>query len=324
MIKEMQAEDEELGLGTATVPADETAPVASTSRSPSPEPAAASAHDTDAQLAASLHAGLAGLDGAPPSASGSDHSATESEAELVRPKKGKKGGTAVKKNQPPPGAVFDSDEEEAALAARRKGKRGGRTAGPTPLDEVELDGDGGREEDLGGMGGKGKKGRRAKGKGSAKPTPVASGAATPVPPVGEGEAGEGAEEGADAEAGVQPEPEMSKKDKRRVKEAAKKAAAASGTSSVAAGAVDAEFVSLSLPPTGPPDPARSSAFPPREADSVHSPSLLSRAQSCNVCSSAFPSRSKMFDHIKATGHALADGQDVMGFGGKKAGKKGRK
>jgi len=47
-------------------------------------------------------------------------------------------------------------------------------------------------------------------------------------------------------------------------------------------------------------------------------------QSCNVCSSPFPSRSKLFDHIKATGHALADGQDVLAFGGKKAGKKGRR
>ena len=48
------------------------------------------------------------------------------------------------------------------------------------------------------------------------------------------------------------------------------------------------------------------------------------SQSCNVCSAPFPSRSKLFDHIKATGHALADGQDVLAFGGKKAGKKGRR
>ena len=58
----------------------------------------------------------------------------------------------------------------------------------------------------------------------------------------------------------------------------------------------------------------------------HADLCSSRApvQSCNVCSSPFPSRSKLFDHIKATGHALADGQDVLAFGGKKAGKKGRR
>ena len=240
LIKEMQAEDEELGLGAATSAAA-TPRIASTSRSPSPAPSAADAHDTDAQLAASLNAGLDGLDGA--AASSSDHSATESEEEeVVRPKKGKK-GKAVKRNQPPPGAVFESDQEEAALAARRKGKRGGRGAGPTPLDVLVVDGEEEGEEDLGGMVSKGKKGRRAKGKGSVKGTPAGSGVATPMPPAEGEDGGEQAEGGAVADEAIPAVAEMSKKEKRRAKEAAKKLAAANGANATTTGAAESEFVS---------------------------------------------------------------------------------
>ncbi len=37
---------------------------------------------------------------------------------------------------------------------------------------------------------------------------------------------------------------------------------------------------------------------------------------CNVCGDSFPSRTKLFDHVKAEGHALAEPQ--AGKGGKKA------
>jgi len=30
-------------------------------------------------------------------------------------------------------------------------------------------------------------------------------------------------------------------------------------------------------------------------------------QSCNVCKQAFPSRTKLMDHVRDSGHALADG-----------------
>lgn len=42
---------------------------------------------------------------------------------------------------------------------------------------------------------------------------------------------------------------------------------------------------------------------------------------CNVCKSGFPSRSKLFDHINATGHALAESLSQIGGGGKRGKRK---
>ncbi|GAA5964259.1 hypothetical protein JCM3765_002789 [Sporobolomyces pararoseus] len=76
------------------------------------------------------------------------------------------------------------------------------------------------------------------------------------------------------------EEEMSKKDKRRAREAAKKEAASKGSQ-----------------------------------------------VSCNVCQESFPSRSKLFNHINDTGHALAEGFSLLdggaggGVGKKKRGKR---
>ena len=90
------------------------------------------------------------------------------------------------------------------------------------------------------------------------------------------------------------EPQISKKDKRRAKEAAKKAAAATAQQA----------------PAGDSDAS-------------------GKAEACNVCSEVFPSRGKLFTHIKSSGHALAAspgrGDGKIGtqreMGGKRKGKR---
>ncbi|GAA6006648.1 hypothetical protein JCM11491_003131 [Sporobolomyces phaffii] len=287
LIKEMQEEDELLGLDTAEPPPPIHDPVASTSRSPSPT------------LSAQLDVDLSTL------------SVADQDDDWVPPplsskkKKDKKKSRKVLSSVPVSddddllddetstrglGEAEDEDEFDGGGVAsmkknRKKGKARGKKAVPLDLevdreDDVEhktLAGleskrlDSGDEDLATGGGKRGKKGKR-------RGVTNTSGASTPSTILRDGaepQAEGGGAGAADPEEGIL-EAEMSKKDKRRAKEAAKKAQAMSGAQ-----------------------------------------------VSCNVCSEVFASRSKLFNHINDTGHALAEGAASVGPGsGKK--KKGKR
>ncbi|GAA5927401.1 hypothetical protein JCM3775_002536 [Rhodotorula graminis] len=175
----------------------------------------------------------------------------------------------------------DGDGLAASAAAAAAGPGLGLGLG-TPLDSSDEEWRAGG----GGKGGKGKKGRKGKGGGGAASagaggaatrSGTASGAATPAPAAQDVEAdgGRRAQGGVDDD-GEEDGPGMSKKDKRRAKEAARKAGGAG-------------------------------------ADTV-----------CNVCSEPFASRTKLFQHIADTGHALAESGGGGTSSGKASKKKGRR
>lgn len=221
----MQLDDIELGLNSTSTSTNAPTPLraaTSTPRSPSPT----------ADLAQNLTALNVDLTSDVEDFTSGDDEEEEQEEEEVPLAKSKKKNK--RRKAPPPLSTFvslapssdeDGDEDISHHGMARKGRKGkkGKSGGalgtpavaaePTLVEEQE------REQEV-----KGKKSRRAKGKGK---TPVPSGAATPVVVEGEqkvvaGEAqpGFGAEE---REEGVE-EAEMSKKDKRRLREAAKMAA----------------------------------------------------------------------------------------------------
>ncbi|KAM0751724.1 hypothetical protein T439DRAFT_379820, partial [Meredithblackwellia eburnea MCA 4105] len=298
LIKEMQEEDEQLNLsGQPAEDVEDEAPVASTSRTPSPSPSDPENVPADDQeeLVRNLARGLAGVKLDPNSAQTSDNEEEEEEDTTLSTSKtarGKKNKTNKKKVHERFGAEeqehgAEDDVFEAAGMAKRsrraKGKGKARSGLGTPVigdeddEEVPVGLRGVMDSDDDDFPVKGKKGRRAKkGKGAA-----GSGVATPVhvvdeeQPAGDQDENEGVE-------GIKRDPEinggdddpepMSKKDKRRAKEAAKKLESGGGD------------------------------------------------LKCNVCSTSFQSRTKLFNHIKDTGHALAEGIDpevVGGKGGKK-------
>ncbi|GAA5836304.1 hypothetical protein JCM11251_001458 [Rhodosporidiobolus azoricus] len=298
LIREMQLEDAELGLGSTTNP-----PTASTSRSPSPSPSASPSESDAATLAESLADLSVSVASAPPAAQ-------DDEEEAHRPRSGKKG-----RRKAASAPVSDEEEDDfaaAGMAARGggrkknkgKGKKGFPAAGPAfpDDDDEEIDGEEGRLPPLGaaldssdddwrggggGKGKKGKKGRKAKA-GGATESGGKSGTASPAPPLttaersaaedeerqGEAEKQSVNDEEAELAAAGEDEP-LSKKDKRRAKEAAKKAAAKGGVEEIR----------------------------------------------CNVCTATFVSRTKLFQHIQDTGHALAEQAGGGGAGKKKKGKR---
>lgn len=93
-------------------------------------------------------------------------------------------------------------------------------------------------------------------------------------------------------------PELSKREKRRMKEAAKKA---SGTST--------------------PGEVRKYWIHYPESTAVKESDIGTFKQSCNVCGATFPSRSKLFDHIAEEGHAAAREVTSKGKASSKKGKK---
>ncbi|TCD62894.1 hypothetical protein EIP91_006251 [Steccherinum ochraceum] len=97
-----------------------------------------------------------------------------------------------------------------------------------------------------------------------------------VPPISDPQ-GVASAAGSEDEVSIPAKTEMSKRDKRRAREAAKKA----------------------------------------QGDSTAGKLI------CNVCATQFDSRTKLFAHISATGHAAAQQVDTQRSGGKKNGKKGR-
>ncbi|GAA6020721.1 hypothetical protein JCM10207_001999 [Rhodosporidiobolus poonsookiae] len=308
LIREMQLEDAELGLGgggggedAAASPPASSSPSSSRSASPTPSPSAAAAlADSLADFSVASQ---------PTSAAADEDEEVEDEDEPVRPKPGKKG--RQKAAAAAAAALVASDEEADDLApgmaarGRKKAKGKGKKGFPVAGFGDELDGadegegaecapvlsapvlDSSDDDWRGGAKGKkGKKGRRAKAGGGVG-SKVPSGAATPAraraavededeapePAGGEEDAKVDTAPTAAGGAEVEEDEPLSKKDKRRAKEAAKKAAAKGGVEDI----------------------------------------------KCNVCGDAFMSRTKLFQHITDTGHAAAEGT----AGGKK-GKKGRR
>ncbi|KAL8277590.1 hypothetical protein RQP46_010022 [Phenoliferia psychrophenolica] len=312
LIKEMQLEDEELELSVPpgpTLATDDHAPspppTASSSRSASPTPSnPTSDYHTAAPspiplyqetLVQDLARNLADVQ--LPSLS-PDDPPSESAPPSKKKTRGGKGKNVGGGIDTPPAYEYAREEEDEldgvvgmarkGRRAKGKGKGNGSSGVATPVLEEPADVDSAEVEDLDEGFGKPKKSRRAKGKGKA-----ASGTATPVPPA----AVEGAEDdkGAPASPNLAVDPvgetpvapasaaakedegsddganEMSKKDRRRAKEAAKKLESASGAGDLR----------------------------------------------CNACKTDFPSRTKLFNHIKETGHAQAEVQVVEGKGGKK-------
>lgn len=308
LIREMQLEDEELGLGTSSAghtPAvgdnsEPAPPVTSTSRSPFPS----RNNFATAKDAAALAESLANLD--------------------LSTNGGKRGGD---------GARSDDDEEEAdwsvptAASTKKSKKKQRKKAQIVPGfddDDGDVPGDSGRVNDVDltdviGMAPPGGRRKTKKGKGrqgardgdnvagamsvpdqagndgkEARSTPVKNGisrsrARSPTlpPPHADLEEEDGPEATPDVDDSDPDEAksttQLSKKEKRRLKEAAKKA--------TASGAGATEEVR------------------------------------CNVCSESFPSRSKLFQHINDTGHALADGAaggQMKASGGGARRKKGKR
>lgn len=235
----MQLEDEELGLGDAT--SDPEQPLASTSRSPSPSPSA-----TSEQRASDLAKDLAGfkVTSTNPVDAQEQENEEDEEEELSQQGKKKKGGKR-RKAQPTFEALPTDDEapedDFAHLGMAKKGRKGkgkGRSGAATPLevDEPTTEPVAAVEEEEALPASGGKKSRRAKGKGKASgtATPLSVGeeddASLATPKLAEGDGEEGTKSTkTDARAAVVEgidESEMSKKDRRRLKEAARKAGAA--------------------------------------------------------------------------------------------------
>ncbi|GAA6041411.1 hypothetical protein JCM8097_005237 [Rhodosporidiobolus ruineniae] len=316
LIREMQLEDAELGLGG--VDPSSLPSTASTSRSPSPSPSAstssphASSPSPDRVAAEKLANDLVGF-----SVSASPAAIDEEEEEdLPRPKVGKKAKKARRQQAQPvrlPEEEDDEEEEDVELpvpAAAKKGKKakskgkGKRRQGLPELDA--LDDDVGEEDadetatlapaPLGGaldssdeewrMGGggrgkKGKKGRKGKASASGPASGKTSGAATPsAPPADEDEGAEDVPPPATATAAADEDiDEAGREMSKKDKRRAKELARKEGAKS--------------------------------RVDEIK----------CNVCATTFVSRTKLFQHIEETGHALADGQGGGGGGKKKKGKR---
>ncbi|GAA5954121.1 hypothetical protein JCM8115_003316 [Rhodotorula mucilaginosa] len=319
LIREMQLEDEELGLGTSSAAGHTPAvgddseaapPVASTSRSPSPSP---SRHKiATAKDAAALAESLADLDlsthGGGDGARSDDDDDDDDEANWTAPtaaptKKSKK--KQRKKAQIVPGFDDNDDDDEvlgdsgpvsdvdltdvigmAPSGGRRKNKKGKGRQGARVASGAAAEGD---DDVAGAASVSDQAGAEDE---EARSAPVKKGisrsrARSPtLPPPGAGlEEGDGREpslgvDGSDADE-AKSSTQLSKKEKRRLKEAAKKATASGGGGA---------------------------------AEEVR----------CNVCSESFPSRSKLFQHINDTGHALADGAAGAGGGGGPRRKKGKR
>ncbi|KDE07297.1 hypothetical protein MVLG_02517 [Microbotryum lychnidis-dioicae p1A1 Lamole] len=266
LIKEMQEEDEALGLGRAEEAGQENVgeeedldddegedgdspPIASTSRSPSPT--SSLAEDVAAFNLASTN---------DPEADGEVPLPTK-----TKKKKRRKVATATSMDE----IILDEPDLDTLGIAKKskKGKKKGQSGISTPfqmdavsdLEEYEALGKQVKEVLLP-SGGKTQEGRRGRGKGKEA---KGSGSSTPAEGGGMSTPTESRGAKEDLELAMAEEAEMSKKDKRRLKEAAKKAG--TGTE-----------------------------------------------EKCHVCSVAFPSRTKLFDHIKVTGHALAEGPAPTG------------
>lgn len=114
------------------------------------------------------------------------------------------------------------------------------------------------------------------------------------------------EEGEPGTAAPQRPPELSKREKRRAREAAKAARAE------AEGMAAVKEVSTRNPP---------SAYETRGTGELM---LGGDVQHCNVCKAEFDSRTKLFAHIKVTGHAAATPLDESRASGTKKGRKGKR
>lgn len=332
----MQLEDEELGLGTSSAghtPAvgddlEPAPPVASTSRSPSP-----SRHKLPtAKDAAALAESLADLD---LSTNGADRGGdgarsdddNHDEVDWTAPtaastKKSKK--KQRKKAQIVPGFDDNDDDDEvlgdsgpvsdvdltdvigmAPSGGRRKNKKGKGRQGARVASGAAAEGD----DDVAGAASV--PDRAGAEDEEARSAPVKKGisrsrARSPTlpPPGADLEEGDGREpslgvDGSDADE-AKSSTQLSKKEKRRLKEAAKKATANGG----GGGATEVVVRALSYSVF---DLAPGFSFADLVFLFFYCALISGDGQKCNVCSESFPSRSKLFQHINDTGHALADG-----------------
>ncbi|POY75054.1 hypothetical protein BMF94_2030 [Rhodotorula taiwanensis] len=318
LIKEMQLEDEELGLGGASnartpeSDEDDLEPVASTSRSPSPDPASPGSRPrATAAEAAALADSLADLDLSQPA---TGEAALDFDDAPI-PKRSKK--KQRKKAQIVPG--FDDDEDF-------EGGSGGTATPELPRgDDVDLD-------DVVGMAPSGGR-RRKKGKGRQADFFAdldGSGAgqdddeAVEVPvPLGLGRSGVGLDSSDEDRPSLR-----NARGKKKGRKAKQTPLAESRTPTTG----DEARVE-----TAPADTARGdleqvdepSALGDKELSKKEKRRLKEAAKKagpgddfvCNVCSESFPSRSKLFQHIDVTGHALAESAAAAGSGGKGGGRK---
>lgn len=311
----MKLEDEELDLSAApaTLDADHAPsppPTASSSRSNSPTPSEASSHhsSTSPEMQEALVKDLARnlADVQLPDAA--VVAAVDKDDAPAPGKKKTRGGKSRNAGISTPDEV-DEDELAGVIgmarkSRRAKGKGKGGSGVATPVEPTPAGDD--EAEDLDDGLGKAKKSRRAKGKGKG------SGTSTPLPVDVDVPVDTPKSSAADAETPPAPTStsvpvakkpddqsdddtaEMSKKDKRRAKEAAKKLEAAAGFGELVrffGFLAKVLMLTQSLP------------------------------QRCNVCSTDFPSRTKLFNHIKDSGHAQAVAAVDPGKGGKKRGKR---
>ncbi|GAA5910495.1 hypothetical protein JCM8208_007623 [Rhodotorula glutinis] len=320
LVKEMQLEDAALGLdsapSTAFATADTSPPTSSSPAAPTAADATALADslasfsvesdsldddDNDLEPAPSSKSKKKPRRRGPPAVVPGLDDLSDSTAEFADPARAA-GPEGVLEDD---GAASSSPaprggKKKGKKAARRKGvldvaleldleqEQGGELpSGPglglgAPLDSSDEEW---RAGGGGAKGGKGKKGRKGRGTagasggggGSAGRSGPASGAATPAtaPEEVAEDKGRRAQLGVEEDEDEEDGPGMSKKDRRRAKEAARKAGGA-GTDTV-----------------------------------------------CNVCSETFASRTKLFQHIADTGHALAEGGGGTSSG-KASKKKGRR
>ncbi|KAK4054039.1 hypothetical protein OIO90_003684 [Microbotryomycetes sp. JL221] len=261
LVREMQLEDEALGLGA------EEQPVASTSRSPSPSIFATPDEDMATDLARDLESvRLSSTNGGAIADEDEAFNQLSKKAKGKRAKRKKAGQDLVQE--------LENDSEEASLngletlGMARKGRRGknrGRSGISTPLD---LDDDENVGSSLNGT-------DRRVGNGKKK---TQNGAAqSELPQLEDDHQSDSLDASRDASVAGDAGSELSKRDKRRLREAAKKEAAA-GKTNESGGSVK-----------------------------------------CNVCAESFSSRSKLFQHVKDEGHALADDS-----GGRDRGKRRQK
>ncbi|GAA6048777.1 hypothetical protein JCM3770_003961 [Rhodotorula araucariae] len=323
LIKEMQLEDEALGLGTAPT----SPPSAAT-----PSNAATAAEADAAALASSLaDFSISTLSSAPASAAMNPDAEDAPFAYT-----GKK---EPRRRAQPPAGVRSLDDQSAD-----EGSRVLAAAGDVDV-EGELEASPGQAARVAGGRKKGKKGRR-RGALDADLLDVGPGA-------GEGEGGgDDDDEDAVAVLGIGAGALLDSSDEEwraggaapRGKKGRKgrKGGGASGRSAATSGAATPASTSAPAPASAsapavfelPADGGaeRDAQMRKEEADQLSKKDKRRAKEAakkagakedanCNVCGEAFPSRTKLFQHISDTGHALAEGAAAGGAGGGRGGKK---
>ncbi|BGP35779.1 hypothetical protein JCM10296v2_007631 [Rhodotorula toruloides] len=284
LIREMQLEDAELGLN-GTAPAsdlDEPASPVASSSRSSSPSPPPPATEADATALADSLASF--------SVANNDD---EDDLPVSSSKKSKKKRRGKKPTPFEPDSPSDSEDLSALGIARGRKKRKGKARQGFPPTGLEPDDDDEEAEELKGevkldssdeewRKGGGKGRKKGGKKGRSGVGSAKNGTASPAPPTPAPAASE--EAGAEATGAVEPEKADDEEDDRATSKKDKRRAKETAKKGGGKGTVDA----------------------------IH----------CNVCSESFASRSKLFQHINDTGHALADSSAGAGSSTKK--KKGKR